>query len=241
MYDLFIGLWGVAIFVVMPILIIRLIIRLIKKKFSIKDFIPIGICFWLSVICLFGGIFTAPEETQTEMPTTTEQVETTAKIQEPTTEKATTEIAITEKIDTMVQQFVQLGFTQGEAEEMKETFATVGITKISNIQFAIGSGIDNLQSFTCDIYDYHRDKGGVSVHFTIDKRQLCFISLDGIPTTKTDYAYINIFGNVKFKTSNTTKSVTLYDKWDENGEIDDSAIGYLAVFDYENKKITKYE
>ena len=29
-------------------------------------------------------------------------------------------LAITEKIDTMVQQFVQLGFTQGEAEEMKE-------------------------------------------------------------------------------------------------------------------------
>lgn len=172
---------------------------------------------------------------------TTEQVETTAKVQEPTTEKATTEIATTEKVDTMVSQFITLGFTQAEAQEMKEIFATVGITEISNVHVAIGSGIDNLQSFTCDIYDYHKDKGGISVHFTVDKRQLCFISLDGIPTTKTDYAYINIFGNVKFKTSNSTKSVTLYDKWDENGEIDNSAIGYQAVFDYEDKKITNYE
>jgi hypothetical protein len=86
MYGLFIGLWGVAILLVMPILIIRIIIRLIKKKFNIKDFIPVGICFWVSVICFFGAIFTAPEDIQTETPITTEQVKTTEfKIDPPTT------------------------------------------------------------------------------------------------------------------------------------------------------------
>jgi hypothetical protein len=156
------------------------------------------------------------------------------------TEKTTTETTTT-KIDTMVQQFIQLGFTQAEAEKMKDIFSTVGITEISNIKAVGDNGIDNLQTYKCDIYDYRADKGGISLHFTIDKRQLCFISLNGIPTTKTNYYYINIFGNVKAKTSNSTKSVTLYDIWDENGEIDNSAIGYQAVFDYENSKITKYE
>ena len=156
-------------------------------------------------------------------------------------DNSTTTTAAAEQVVPMEQQFASLGFTEEEAEEMKKIFATVGITEISNIQYGLGDGIDNLQAFVCDIYDYHRDKGGVSVHFTIDKRQLCFISLDGIPATKTDYAYINIFGNVKFKTSNTVKSVTLYDKWNEDGEIDESAVGYQAVFDYENKKIAEYE
>lgn len=141
----------------------------------------------------------------------------------------------------MEKQFVDLGFTEEEATEMKDIFATVGITEISNIKKAVGDGIDNLQSFTCDVFEYRKDKGGISLHFTIDKRQLCFMSLDGIPTTKTDYAYINILGNVKFKTSNSVKSVTLYDVWDENGEIIPDAVGYQAVFDYENKKITAYE
>ena len=141
----------------------------------------------------------------------------------------------------MISQFKDLGFTDTEAENMKEIFTTVGITKISNIKAVGNAGIDNLQAFICNIYDSDPDKGGLSVHFTIDKRQLCFISLDGIATTKVDYGYINVFGNLKFKTSNGKKSVTLYDIWDENGEIIPNAIGYKAVLDYENKKITKYE
>ena len=169
-------------------------------------------------------------------------------IEEATTEETTevasekeTHVPVTEKVAAMEDQFIALGFTQEEAEEMKDIFTTVGITEISNIQKALGDGIDNLQSFTCDVFEYRKDKGGISVHFTIDKRQLCFMSLDGIPTTKTDYYYINIFGNVKAKTSNSVKSVTLYDIWDENGEIISDAVGYKAVFDYENKKITAYE
>ena len=141
----------------------------------------------------------------------------------------------------MEAQFKALGFTSDEAAKMKEIFTTVGIAEINTIQAGIGSGIDNLQSFTCNIYDSSADKGGLSVLFTIEKRQLCFISLNGIPTTNVDYAYINIFGNVKFKTSNGKKSVTLYDIWNENGEIIPDEIGYKAVLDWGNKKITSYE
>ena len=141
----------------------------------------------------------------------------------------------------MEMQFGWLGFTEDEAQEMSNIFETVGITDISNIQAVGNAGIDNLQAFICNIYDSNPDKGGLSLHFTVEKRQLCFISLDGIADTKVDYAYINIFGNVKFKTSNGKKSVTLYDVWDENGEIIPNATGYKAVLDYENKKIEAYK
>lgn len=262
MSDVFLWLWLATMLLVPPSLLIVLIVRLVKKKSKWQVLVSIPFFISLSFLFLATSILTV-EVPETSETTTTEQVETTTEKQvvtttekPTTTEKVTTpptttkkavtttapvtEKAAKPKADTMVSQFVALGFTQAEAKEMKKIFTTVGITEISNIKPAAGSGIDKLQSFTCDIYDYHRDKGGVSVHFTIDKRQLCFISLDGIPSTKTD-AYINIFGNVKFKTTNSTRSVTLYDKWDENGEIDESAMGYIAVFDYENKKITKYE
>lgn len=191
---------------------------------------------------------TTEQQTTTTEPTTVE--ETTTKPNISTTETPTvaevatspvTEVETTvQQSSLIVMQFTSLGFTYDEAKEMEEIFATVGITEISNIQPVGNNGIDNLQAFICDIFDYSKDKGGISAHFTIDKRQLCFISLDGIPETKVDYAYINIFGNVKFKTSSGKRSVTLYDVWDENGEIIPNTVGYKAVFDYENKKITAY-
>ena len=142
---------------------------------------------------------------------------------------------------TMVQQFIALGFSENEAKEMKDIFSVVGITEINNIQKGPGSGIDDLQSFICNIFDYDKSKGGLSLHFTIENRQLCYISLDGIPTQKIDYFYINIFGDVTATISNSKKSVVMYDIWDENGEIDPNAIGYKAVFDYDNMKISSYK
>jgi len=184
------------------------------------------------------------EVIETEPITETVLKEETQK-KEPSESTPSTKVAVetepsheTSKEDTMIQQFIALGFTETEASKIQEIFTTVGITKISNIQFAIGDGIDKLQSFKCNIFDY---KTSLSLHFTVEKRQLCFISLNGIPTTKVDYAYINIFGNVKFKTSSGKKSVTLYDIGDENGEIIPDAVGYKAVFDYDNKEIKAYE
>ena len=185
-------------------------------------------------VCGLESIETAKKDPEPEEPKKTTPTTETPAGNNPEDDTKT-------ESNPMEAQFKALGFTSDEAAKMEEIFATVGIAEINTIQAGIGSGIDNLQSFTCNIYDSSADKGGLSVLFTIEKRQLCFIALNGIPTTKVDYAYINIFGNVKFKTSNGKKSVTLYDIWDENGEIIPGAIGYKAVLDWGNKKITEYK
>lgn len=223
--GVFLCLLGVLCLFAVPVLLIVFAISRKKKKDTKKVGRATAICAILVLPLIIAGAIV----NSVENPSTDE---------EPTANTEETE-AVEEK--TMLEQFVEIGLTEEEATEVQEIFTTVGITKISNIQEAVGTGIDNLQSFKCDIYDYHADKGGISIHFTVDKRQLCFISLDGIPTKEVDYAYINIFGNVKFKTSNGKRSVTLYDVWDENGEIIPDAVGYKAVFNYENKTITNYE
>lgn len=138
---------------------------------------------------------------------------------------STDEPAETQETKTMLEQFVDLGFTETEAEKMQEIFTTVGITEVRNIKAAIGEGIDKVQSFKCDMYNSSADKGGVVVQFTIDQRQLCYISVNGFYNTKT----------MQYE------SAVLYDIWDSNGEIIPDAIGYKAVLDNENKKITPYE
>lgn len=243
MFGAFLCLWAAITLIAMPVIIIILIISLVKKKTWLKPAIVLPICIVMSGITCCGGFFTMPEDMVDEITTASEET-TEAGVTIPlssTVAGSVDEEIITERVDVMIQQFIDLGFTQDEAKEMKEIFTTVGITEISNIRTAMGEGIDKLQAFICDVFEYSKDKGGISVHFTIEKRQLCFISLDGIPATKTDYYYIDIFGNVKAKTSNSVKSVTLYDVWDENGEIIPDAVGYQAVFDYENSKITAYE
>ncbi len=130
-----------------------------------------------------------------------------------------------EEVKTMAEQFTEIGFTDEEVKKMQEIFTTVGITEISNIKAAVGDGIDKLQSFKCDMYDSTSDKGGVVVQFTIDKRQLCYISVNGFYNTIT----------MQYD------SAVLYDILDENGEIIPDTVGYKAVLDNENKKITPYE
>ena len=176
------------------------------------------------IVCFSIALFATPSGEQ--QPT---GIETTTS--EPTTaEEATTELVTEEKttvqvVSAMVEQFKSLGFTQKEAEKVEKIFKTVGITEISNIQAVGNNGIDKLQAFKCDIFDSQRDKGGPSLLFTVEKRQLCHISLNG------------------FKNSLTLQydSIVLYDIWNEDGTINKDAIGYKNVVDYENGKITKYE
>lgn len=259
MYNVSLVLVGICIFAI-PILLITLIVQSVRKKANRGIGYALISCIVCFVVFTIVGVFNVPPEkavdnvqtstvdtaskTQSEKATSSpkgDKTETTSSKEEVTESKEETTKVPVEKKDNMITQFKGLGFTDAEAQKMKEVFITVGITEIKNIQAVGNVGIDKLQVFKSDIYDSRADKGGISIHFTIDKRQLCFIAVDGIATTKVDYAYINIFGNVKFKTSNGTKSVTLYDKWDENGEIDNNSIGYKAVLDYKNKKITNYE
>lgn len=238
-----------ACIIAIPVLSVVFIVMWIMKQKKMWYGVAVVFCVIGVVAFAIGGGITS------EMAMTPEErAERDARLEAEAAERLAAEERITEKSETeitsqetetnlppMIEQFMTLGFTESEASEMKEIFETVGITEISNIQGIGDASIDNLKAFTCDIFDYRADKGGISAHFTIDKRQLCYISIDGIPTSKLDYAYINIFGNVKYKTSNSVASVTMYDVWDEEGEIIPDAIGYKAVFDYENNKITSYE
>lgn len=165
------------------------------------------------VVCFAVAFFATPSDEKANLEQSM-GAETTAEV-----------VVEDEAIVQMVEQFKSLGFTQEEAKEVETIFKTVGITKISNIQAVGNNGIDNLQAFRCDIFDSQRDKGGPSLLFTVEKRQLCHISLNG------------------FKNSLTLEydSIVLYDIWNEDGTINKDAIGYKNVVDYENGKITQYE
>lgn len=232
MFDALMWLVLAILFVALPISIILLIIRAIKRKPVKKIFQSIIALIVIALLVFFGALVTAPDDepteesqsTETETVETTTETETTEIMQE-TTVPSTTEVETTVQYGSaMVEQFKSLGFTHEEAEEVAEIFKTVGITDISNIRAVGNNGIDSLQAFRCDIFDLQKDKGGPSLLFTVEKRKLCHISLNG------------------FMNSNSLEydSVVLYDIWNEDGTINYSAVGYKAVVDYKNGKITKY-
>ena len=223
-------MWSVVmiLFVALPISIVLLIVRAIKKTPVKKILQSILALIIIAFSCFVGALFSAPSDEQTEELQSTESEAITL---EQTTEAEITTELITDAETTvqygsaMVEQFKSLGFTQEEAEEVEVIFKTVGITKISNIQAVGNNGIDKLQAFRCDVFDSSRDKGGASLLFTVEKRQLCHMSLNGFMNSLT-LGY---------------DSVVLYDIWNEDGTINNDAIGYKYVVDYENGKITKYE
>ncbi len=132
-------------------------------------------------------------------------------------------------------QFIEIGFTQTEAESLVDKFTTMGLTDVSNIEASVGDGIDGLQSFRAKIFDYDT----LTLQFTIENRQLCYVSVNGFPAEKVDF-YINFFGKLKYKIVNSKKSIIFYDIWDENGEIIEDAVGYKAVWDRESNTIKEY-
>lgn len=146
------------------------------------------------------------------------------------------ENSIAQKEEPIYKQLLEFGFNEEEAKTIEKHFNTVGITSINNVKIMAGTDINNLCAFQCKIFDYD----SLTLNFTIENRQLCYAEIAGLPSTNVDYFYVNIFGNVKAKTQNGITSVTLYDVWDSNGEIIPGAVGYKAVFDYNNKEIKPY-
>ena len=134
------------------------------------------------------------------------------------------------------EQLTSLGFTEDEAKTISTHFSTIGVNEAYDMVKIMGNNLDGLCSFRCFVYDSKR----LTLNFTTENRELCFAEIAGIPTVKTDYYYINLFGNLKRKVSASSTSVTMYDVWDEDGEVIPGAIGYKAVFDYENSKIEEY-
>lgn len=137
----------------------------------------------------------------------------------------------------IIEQFQNIGLNKSESEKFADTFIELGFGQIRDIEFVMGDdSADGLQAYRCRLYDYET----LQINFTIENRTLCYVELAGLPTEKSEH-YISMFGNLKTKRVQTTTSVTMYDITDDEGNIDYSKNGYLAVFDYENKKISEYE
>ena len=135
----------------------------------------------------------------------------------------------------LLTQFVAIGFTEAEAASLVDKFTTMGLTEVSNIDAITGNGIDGLQAFRAKVFDYDT----LTLQFTIENRQLCYVSVNGFPAEKVEY-YINFFGKLKYKIVNTKKEIVFYDIWDENGEIIENAVGYQAIWDRESNTIKEY-
>lgn len=130
---------------------------------------------------------------------------------------------------------VSLGFTEDEADRIRDIFTTVGITEMGSVKPGAGDGIDNLQSFIAPVFNSYQ----LQVNFTIENRTLCYIELAGIPASKYE-TYVSMFGKPKVREVDTVIAITLYDIWDENGEIAEGAVGYKAVYNNDKQTLTAY-
>ena len=135
----------------------------------------------------------------------------------------------------MLAKFENLGFTSDEAKTMVDIFQNVGISQIGEVTTALGTGIDELQSFVAPVYDSEQ----LQVNFTVENRDLCYVALAGVPGYKPEL-YVSFFGNLKVREERTINTVDLFDRWvddtDYHQPIEDS---YLAKIDYENQEITE--
>ncbi|MGN0535725.1 MAG: zinc-ribbon domain-containing protein [Eubacterium sp.] len=156
-----------------------------------------------------------------------------------TTQKKTStkkESTTQSQVMTMQKQFENIGLSAAEAKEYEQIFNKLGLKQISNIEPGVGDGsVNGLQAYRCKLYDYT----SLQINFTVENRKLCYVEIAGLPASKSEF-YIGMFGNLKTKQVQTTTSVTMYEIWDDDGNIDYNKSGYLAVFDYENEKISEY-
>lgn len=157
MYNLFLALWAITVFIALPVLVITLIINLIKKKPKKKTAWALLICFVCSVVFVFGALFTVPEDMQTEMPLetknqTTEKVESTS----PTTDaddshfKTNGDVKgdVADVDTTLVKTLTDAGYTLEHATQIAEVLNGVGIKSIS-IEKMTGKPEKGLNAVVC--------------------------------------------------------------------------------------------
>lgn len=120
--------------------------------------------------------------------------------------------------------FLANGFTENEISKYNEILNNVGVTDYHDVE-VIENGIMHIirgKIFDSDV---------LQLNITLEKREIIYIELAGIPAEKTE-TYINWRGKIKFKTVGTKKSVDLY--YDTEG-------GYIAKLDWENKTVVPFE
>jgi len=132
--------------------------------------------------------------------------------------------------------FESIGLNKEEIDNVSRVFNNIGITQISKPQEALGTGIDELQSYKAYAFGYKN----VTTTFTFDKRRLCYIDFsfpdEGSKT------YISITGKIKSKSYDTIGNVVMYDMLDDTtGEYDETRQGYIAKLNWQEHTITDYQ
>ncbi len=133
----------------------------------------------------------------------------------------TKELSPTSQTETTYQEdplkkWINIGFSESESLDINTIFTNLGITEIGTIESVSGTGINELQSFRTKIFG----TSNLQVNFTVEKRMLCYVEIAGL--------------------SGPSQSVTMYDKWNDDGVIDNSKTGYMNKLIFESKEIVPY-
>lgn len=116
--------------------------------------------------------------------------------------------------------FADAGFSDEEIEKYREIIETVGVAEFHDVEI-IENGIMHI--IRGKIYD----SSNLQLNVTLEKREIIYIELAGIPDVK-NVPYINWRGKLKNKRVNTVTSVELYS---------DTEGGYEGVLVWEDKFI----
>ena len=146
----------------------------------------------------------------------------------------------------MVMQFERIGLTHAEAVDAQKIFENVGITQIWDISEGLGSGIDGEQRYGCQFYNFNPNVDCIKLQFIIVKRKIQRISICFSPygklgeyPTSHKYKELKLLDGIKEDTH--SDSVTLYHKKLKNYAVDESSVGYKAVYNRETHSISKYK
>lgn len=236
-------MWSIVIilFIALPISIILLIIRAIRRKPIKKIFQSIMALIVIALSCFVGALFTVPEDAQTEQPSTTEEeiiTPTTSEVVSETTTVATIVKPTNQEI--MIKQFIELGFTEDEAKEAQEIFANVGITKISDltVRSRTVDGLDGEIQYTCNFNHFDRKTQEIGLGFIIMRRKIQRVDICNFPHGNTFEFYKSLTMLDGIEKGDSV--VLYYKKLKGYLQVDENSVGYRAVYDSATHSVSKY-
>lgn len=212
--------------------------KLIKKGKKFNIVIIVMILFFTPLFTISElSDFRSEESIKYEKQLEQQAIKSNESESTPLEEKVKTknESTTISKRTNIINQLVDLGFSKKEAEKYTDIFKKVGVDEIYDIHPLLGTGIDDLQNFQGTMFG----EKNLFFSFTVENRKLACIYII-IPSHENE-AYISSTGKLKIKTTPSTKEVTLYDKWDDDGNYIEDKNGYIAILDYKNKTIKPYK
>ena len=236
-------------FFVTPGLVFLLIVLIRRKSEGVRGVVvALVLCTLLAMaFCIDGYALLPPTEPDTVVSGETDSdTEVSSKVDSDTdvrvetvkTDSGTSTDTLVEL--TLTEQLMELGLTGAESKGIAEVFENVGIEKISNISKVLGSGIDREQRYVCHFYNFTPSEDCINVCFNIVKRKIqwiriCFAHGKAYPENN-KYRELNVLDGIQH-----VDYVTLYyRKLKSYLEVDESSVGYRAVYDFNTHSIRKY-